>query len=268
MPIVSSSVCCARAGEPGQLLHPIIMRGLPENANVADIGTGDASFLVALSQELPSIGRLDGFDVAPRRLAPNVARRPIDVHCHDARKPFPQKFHGMYDVVSMHYMTAEYAETAWRSVVHNLKLLLRPRGAIQLIEPDLHRVWNNVSETLRIEDYPLLSVYQSWVSHYFMKQPPGLANLTNVFETLGIRFVQRDYIFFNDNADYLSACNRAMFEAWDEIRMAMDKTKREEILRVVRSAAVNEIQHRYRWRHDKHVVIGIERMDVPGARHS
>ena len=124
----------------GFLLHPSI----PSNPkNIADVGTGNGYFprkqyflnrgLICLSiwledlhkrsrsRELVEDRRFDGFDVSPARFPKNSS---CTYQVHDMSMPFPEQYHGLYDLVHVRYMALTLKKDQYVSAAENLMDLL------------------------------------------------------------------------------------------------------------------------------------------------
>ncbi|KAJ5701630.1 S-adenosyl-L-methionine-dependent methyltransferase [Penicillium malachiteum] len=96
----------------GSQIHPTIRARLPENALIADIGTGTANFLV-------------------KSFFPSKVPSKIELSILDAREPIPKELEGTYDLVHVRMLAMGFLESDWRPVVANLSRLLKPGGALQ-----------------------------------------------------------------------------------------------------------------------------------------
>ncbi|KAI9715108.1 MAG: hypothetical protein M1828_001043 [Chrysothrix sp. TS-e1954] len=235
-------------------LHPMVTRGLPRNPNIADIGTASGRTLFQLAETLHTVGRLDGFDISSKHF--HSLDRPeqgsVTLYEHDARKPFPTRFRGLYDVVCMQNMFADLEEGEWALVARNITEILKPSGVLQLSEPELRRVWQSTLNTPLRDNY-LRAVYHSWVQYSFGRRAYGLENLRGVPVCLGYKIVQRDQLSFPMSTESLATCERVLYEAWLGARTMSDDSG---ILKTMKRAMLNEVCQKS-VRHDRCVIIGL-----------
>ena len=115
----------------GNLLHPSIPRD--EVRAVADIGTGTGVWISEIAEDFqaPSAqesGKLKfvGFDISPQQFPDSANRVPgIDFVVHDVTTQFPNKYHGVFDLVNVRFMSyalkAQDLKTALESIVELLR---------------------------------------------------------------------------------------------------------------------------------------------------
>ncbi|KAJ5652582.1 S-adenosyl-L-methionine-dependent methyltransferase [Penicillium longicatenatum] len=113
----------------GYQIHPTIRARLPENARIADIGTGTANFLIKVAPLYPK-GTLHGYDIS-KSFFPSEAPSNVELSILDAREPIPEELEGTYDLVHVRMLAMGLLESDWRPVVANLSRLLKPGGALQ-----------------------------------------------------------------------------------------------------------------------------------------
>ncbi|KAJ5814872.1 S-adenosyl-L-methionine-dependent methyltransferase [Penicillium riverlandense] len=113
----------------GYHIHPTIAARLPENARIADIGTGTANFLFKIAPSYP-MSTLHGYDISPS-FFPSETPSNMKLSILDARQPVPKELEGTYDLVHVRLITMGLLESDWGPVVANLSRLLKPGGALQ-----------------------------------------------------------------------------------------------------------------------------------------
>ena len=75
---------------------------MPDSPSIADIATGTGLFLRELARSYPG-ARLDGYDISSELF---VADKNINLSVADAKQPFPNELHSVYDVVHIRYLIA------------------------------------------------------------------------------------------------------------------------------------------------------------------
>ncbi|KAJ6032751.1 hypothetical protein N7540_003483 [Penicillium herquei] len=122
------------------LLHKSIKEiiDFPTPQRVADVGTGTAIWPISLATSHPN-WQIDGFDVsgdqypAPGRVPANVS-----LHEHDTFQPYPEEYHGQYDVVNVRFMMTLLSKEKFSILLKNVMELLKPGGILQWVEPISH----------------------------------------------------------------------------------------------------------------------------------
>lgn len=139
----------------GYLLHPTITSALQtrfgnEASNtasdgqsqtllIADIATGSAAFLLALSEpgSLPPSTQLVGFDVSDAQFpAKETLPKNISLSIHDAKMPFESSDHQKYDAVHLRFLTGGLSVEDWAVVARNVFDLVRKGGWVTWVEGD------------------------------------------------------------------------------------------------------------------------------------
>lgn len=116
----------------GYLLHPRIAAALPENARVADVGTGTGIWLRELAQESPPTWDFVGLDISDAQFPQNRdAKQRVTFDTLNILEPIPERFRGQFDAVHLRLLTCGLVEGQWETVAANVLQLLRPGGWIQ-----------------------------------------------------------------------------------------------------------------------------------------
>ncbi|KAF2876998.1 S-adenosyl-L-methionine-dependent methyltransferase [Massariosphaeria phaeospora] len=119
----------------GYLLHPSIASNLPENARIADIGTGTGIWLTDMAKASPPTHHFDGYDISDAQFLPaDSLPSNVSLSLGDFKKPFPAALHGTYDVVNIRLIIISMGRGVWESTLRNVLTLLKPGGAIQWTE--------------------------------------------------------------------------------------------------------------------------------------
>jgi len=105
-------------------VHPTIPTNTP-GLRVADVATGTAIWLLDLAKTLPSDAQLYGFDISTKQF-PAPENRPPNVFLYEqsVTSPFPEEYHGFFDIVAVRLITAGLRGDDWDAAVKNLNLLL------------------------------------------------------------------------------------------------------------------------------------------------
>ncbi|KAF2271081.1 hypothetical protein CC78DRAFT_506612 [Lojkania enalia] len=121
----------------GYLLHPSIASALPEDARIADIGTGTGIWMTEMAKISPSTYQFDGYDISDAQFPPKDALASnISLNFGDFKKPIPQELQGKYDLINIRLIVISMGVGVWESTLRNVLTLLKPAGAIQWIEGD------------------------------------------------------------------------------------------------------------------------------------
>jgi len=117
-------------------VHPSIPTDTKPDLRVADVATGTAIWLLDLAQMLSPEAQLYGFDISGKQF-PAAEDRPANVslHEHNVLEPFPEEYHGFFDIVAVRLITAGLRPGNWDAAVRNISVLLKPGGHLQWIEP-------------------------------------------------------------------------------------------------------------------------------------
>ncbi|KIM93704.1 hypothetical protein OIDMADRAFT_46112 [Oidiodendron maius Zn] len=124
----------------GYLLHPSITR--TENMKIADIGSGTGLWLLDLARDLPCTAQLDGYDVSNKQFPPrHLWPENVTLALLDSFDNPPLSLVGQYDVVHLRMWASNLRTKDVRSLIYNVKKLLKPGGYIQWEDADLlHQV--------------------------------------------------------------------------------------------------------------------------------
>ncbi|KAL8794431.1 MAG: hypothetical protein Q9195_003018 [Heterodermia aff. obscurata] len=123
----------------GYLLHPSISVDLKPQIRVADIGTGNALWLLELSQDLPSDTQLVGYDISSAQF-PNKESLPPQVHLEILdilSDELPKEVVGTFDVVHIRALVLVVQAGDPRTILSNSCALLKPGGYLQWDEADM-----------------------------------------------------------------------------------------------------------------------------------
>ncbi|KAL9116783.1 MAG: hypothetical protein Q9187_006689, partial [Circinaria calcarea] len=114
----------------GNILHPSIPRG--ELRAVADLGTGTGVWINEIAETFRASTAGDtskfefvGFDISPQQFpaSPNCSPG-VDFVVHDMTTRFPEKYHGVFDLVNIRFMyyslKAQDLQIALESVIEIL----------------------------------------------------------------------------------------------------------------------------------------------------
>ena len=94
---------------------------------IADVATGTAIWLLDLASTLPSSSTTEfyGFDISTKQFpAPEDRPANVSLYEHNVLNPFPEEYHGTFDVVAVRLITAGLRTSDWETAVENLCTLL------------------------------------------------------------------------------------------------------------------------------------------------
>ncbi|KAF2632700.1 S-adenosyl-L-methionine-dependent methyltransferase [Macroventuria anomochaeta] len=116
----------------GYLLHPSVSTSLPDNARIADIGTGTGIWPIELSKSSPPTYTFHGFDISSEQFLPADSLPPnVNLGFGDFFKPIPQELQGTFDLVNIRLIIISLGPVSvWQQVLANILTLLKPGGAI------------------------------------------------------------------------------------------------------------------------------------------
>ena len=115
-------------------VHPAISTET-QALRVADVATGTAIWLLDLAQTLPTDAQLYGFDISAAQFpAPDARPSNVFLYEQNITTPFPQEYHGSFDIVAIRLITAGLRGDDWDAAVKNVSVLLStPNLAISRI---------------------------------------------------------------------------------------------------------------------------------------
>ncbi|KAF2648459.1 hypothetical protein K491DRAFT_642467 [Lophiostoma macrostomum CBS 122681] len=119
----------------GYLIHPHIAPNLPEDARVADVGTGTGIWMTEAAKMSPSTYQFDGYDISSTSfIAEDSLPSNVTLNIGDFKEPFPDELQGKYDLVNIRLIIISMGGDVWQKTLRNVLTLLKPGGAIQWIE--------------------------------------------------------------------------------------------------------------------------------------
>lgn len=119
----------------GYLLHPSVAKALPENARVADIGTGTGIWMAEMAKVSPPTYQFKGYDISNEQFLSHEALPPnVTLEFGDFKKPIPEELRGQFDLVNIRLIIISMGQGVWESTLQNVLTLLKPGGAIQWTE--------------------------------------------------------------------------------------------------------------------------------------
>lgn len=115
------------------------MSDLPALPKIADIGTSTGVFLRRVGELMPW-AEMHGFDVSDALFPPSDenAASSTQYSVMDIKRPIPEEFKGVFDVVHVRLLVWSMTERDWPIVVVNLHAMLKPGGWLQWEENDLN----------------------------------------------------------------------------------------------------------------------------------
>jgi SAM-dependent methyltransferase len=116
----------------GYLLHPSVSSNLPNDARIADIGTGTGIWPVEMSQASPSTYTFHGFDISSEQFLPaDSLPSNVTLGHGDFFEPFPAELQGTFDLVNVRLIIISLGGLeVWQRVLRNIATLLKPGGAL------------------------------------------------------------------------------------------------------------------------------------------
>ncbi|KAK5123480.1 hypothetical protein LTR85_002518 [Meristemomyces frigidus] len=124
----------------GFLLHPRIAAALPENAHIAEIGTGTGAWLKDLAAESPQSWTYTGFDISDAQFPQQHGSGPCRFTNLNILEDVPEKYREQFDVVHLRLLVCGLSGKDWTTTARNVFRLLRPGGWIQWHESDFVRM--------------------------------------------------------------------------------------------------------------------------------
>jgi hypothetical protein len=120
----------------------------------------------------------------------------IQFHVADAKKPFSSEFHEKFDVVHLRLLIASMNGDDWKTVTHNVCMLLKPGGAIQWTEGNFMQLYPALrgSQDLRSTASRLSTYVRTWLDlpgfAWWERLAPsssGWSSLPRIFRDLGFQ---------------------------------------------------------------------------------
>lgn len=119
------------------LLHPNITKSIPNNAKIADTGTGTGIWLLELASKLPSTCTFVGYDISSDQYPPaSSLPSNLSLRRQSTLDPFPESEKGTYDIVACRAMVTVLEKEQWKLALQNIVSLLKPGGWIQWVDFD------------------------------------------------------------------------------------------------------------------------------------
>ncbi|KAJ4413146.1 hypothetical protein N0V91_000120 [Didymella pomorum] len=117
------------------LLHPSVASKLPQNARVADIGTGTGIWPMEMAQKHPTY-TFHGFDISSEQFLPKESwPENVELGYGDFHAPIPEELQGTFDLVNVRLIIISLGPVeVWQKVLSNILTLLKPGGAISWTE--------------------------------------------------------------------------------------------------------------------------------------
>ena len=117
-------------------IHPSILPCLSEKAVIADVASGSGMWLIDVSRQLKG-AQLDGFDINLRQI-PHQKWLPsnVNVRYWDILEDLPEDLVGKYDYVHTRLLLLVVEQKNPRSIIRNLRKMLKPGGYLQWDELD------------------------------------------------------------------------------------------------------------------------------------
>lgn len=122
----------------GHLIHPSIPKH--KLRAFADVGTGTGIWLRELAQEHDAVAGKEttyvGFDISTQQF-PKETPKGIDFVVHDVCEPFPDKYHGSFDLVHVRFLSfALKAQYLGETISNIVKILSKQRTKSQCLIPE------------------------------------------------------------------------------------------------------------------------------------
>ncbi|UPX13773.1 uncharacterized protein EKO05_0004272 [Ascochyta rabiei] len=181
----------------GYLLHPTVSAALPENARIADIGTGTGIWPIEMSQASPPGHKIHGFDISAEQFPPAASLPPnVTLGYGDFKAPFPTELHGTFDLVNIRLIIISLGpEAAWKAVLDNVLALLKPRGALCWTEGDflVARAFRGMAQ-MATPGHHLTRGQVQLNSTLVRRFGYSFPSLSTLFEDAGLRDVEEDVL--------------------------------------------------------------------------
>ncbi|MCJ1322229.1 hypothetical protein MMC15_007576 [Xylographa vitiligo] len=124
----------------GSLLHRTIhiskLAGVDNPIRIADLGSETAIWPIDAAESSSFSVSVDCFDIASTSFPPPAWIPPnAQLHIHDVFKPFPEEFHGVFDIVHLRWWLS-LSRDQIDTLVNSAAWLLKEGGYIQWTEQD------------------------------------------------------------------------------------------------------------------------------------
>lgn len=128
------------SGILGFLIHPAIEARLPQNAIIADIGTGTGAWLLDAAEHLPKTMCLVGLDISDAQFPASLAcPSNCEFRLLNLLDPVPPELQNAFDMIHLRLLIAGLGPGLWDIASQNIFKMLKPGGLLQWDEPDVFR---------------------------------------------------------------------------------------------------------------------------------
>ncbi|GJP98372.1 cytochrome P450 family protein [Aspergillus niger] len=161
--------------------HPSILRNITSSTSfrVADLASGTALWSSEVAREYPQF-QVDSFDISCDQY-PSPSWRPenLILHERDILQPFPEEYHGVYDIVNVRFFITLLNEKNLSLFLTNINAILKPGGFLQWLDLDprsanavayLEGQKSNITTTATDHPYPQTRA----VANLMRKTPPDV----------------------------------------------------------------------------------------------
>ncbi|QIX00768.1 hypothetical protein AMS68_006285 [Peltaster fructicola] len=112
--------------------HPEIVKSIPKNARIADVGTGTGVWLIRLGSDEYQLEGLDMSDLQYPASHPEN----LTFHTLNILEPVPEKYKARYDLIHLRLVMAGMKADSWKIAAAHLLEMLKPGGFVQWEEGD------------------------------------------------------------------------------------------------------------------------------------
>ncbi|KAI9719155.1 MAG: hypothetical protein M1828_006337 [Chrysothrix sp. TS-e1954] len=209
----------------GYLLHPCIPRDAADY-HVADIGTGNACWLLDLASSVPTSWTLSGFDLSSQQF-PHAVNIPgnVTLGTFDALGSVPQDLRGKFDIVHIRAFAAIVKGGDPGPLLRNLISMLKPRGYLQWdeVDPNNFTAHAPTPEVSKIHADRIIEVYLKCASRLSILLPwmaPGaMAQIFRKHDLEVVNDITRDR--WTSPSDLKPVLRKAYTDNW---MMALEET--------------------------------------------